>query len=308
VSESHPPESSLGPVAITGASGLIGTALIEALERDGIPVRRMVRSDADPSRGDILWDPQGQTDAEALNDVRAVVNLAGEPIGRRWIGQRKQRIRDSRVDGTSLLARSLAGLERPPKVLVSASAVGYYGDRGDEILTERSAPGVGFFPETAILWEAAAKEAELAGIRVAVLRQGVVLSGRGGALEKMLPAFKAGAGAQLGSGNQWLSWIAIGDLVRVIQLALTDPAAAGVINAVAPNPVRNAEFTRILGRVLRRPTLLRVPAAAMIALYGEMARHTLLASQRVIPERLTAMGFSFEHPDVEGALRAALDR
>jgi uncharacterized protein (TIGR01777 family) len=267
-------------------------------------VLRLVRR---PPRGagEVEWNPEGRTDAAALEGVDAVVNLAGENVGERWTAERKRRIRESRVDGTRRLAEALAGLSRRPKVLVNASGVGIYGDRGDERLDEMSSHGDDFLARVVRDWEAAAEPARDAGVRVVLLRLGVVLSARGGALATMLPPFRLGAGGTMGSGRQWMSWISLGDAVDLVMRSLTDEALAGPVNAVAGS-VTNAEFTRTLGRVLGRPTLMTVPAFALKLAFGEMAGSTILISQRVEQRRLMQLGYSFRHPELEGALRAAL--
>lgn len=291
-------------VAVTGSSGLIGTELTRRLEAEGHTVLRLVRR---PPRGagEVEWNPEGRTDAAALEGVDAVVNLAGENVGERWTAERKRRIRESRVDGTRRLAEALAGLSARPKVLVNASGVGIYGDRGDERLDEMSSHGDDFLARVVRDWEAAAEPARDAGVRVLLLRLGVVLSARGGALATMLPPFRLGAGGTMGSGRQWMSWIALGDVVDLVMRSLTDEALAGPVNAVAGS-VTNAEFTRTLGRVLGRPTLMTVPTFALKLAFGEMAGSTILISQRVEQRRLMQMGYSFRHPELEGALRAAL--
>jgi uncharacterized protein (TIGR01777 family) len=288
-------------VAISGASGLIGTALSLALERDGHAVLPLVRSRrAGP--GEIAWEPEaGRIDAAALEGLDAVVHLAGENVAQRWTAEARSRILESRVRGTRLLAETLASLRRPPEVLVSSSAVGYYGDRGDEPLDESSPPGDDFLAGVARAWEDAAKPASEAGIRVVHPRFGVVLSPAGGALKRMLPAFRLGAG-----GRQWMSWISLDDAVDALRFAIDTPALAGAVDFTAPEPVTNAEFTRVLGRVLGRPTFLEVPAVALRLLFGEMADRTLLASQRARPTRLLGAGFSFRHPSLEDALTALL--
>jgi hypothetical protein len=300
-------EGSPARIAVTGASGLIGGALVRALAAAGHRVDRVGRRP--PARGttDIVWDPErGQLDARALQGVHGVVHLAGESVAGRWTGAVKERIRRSRVEGTRLLVAALAGLAPRPRVLVAASAVGFYGDRGDEPLTEASPPGAGFLPEVCRAWEAATEPAREAGIRVVSLRIGLVLAAEGGALPPILRPFRLGLGGVVGSGNQYWSWIALADLVRVIEKALEDPALAGPVNAVAPDPVTNRAFTRALGRVLRRPTPLPVPAAAVRLLLGEMGQALLLASARVLPRRLEAAGFRYRYPELEGALRAAV--
>ena len=294
-------------VVVTGSSGLIGTALRPALEGAG---HRMVPMVRDGGGGEALrWDPaEGQIDAGGLEGVGAVVNLAGESIGaKRWNGEQKARIRDSRVRGTTLLAETLAKLQRPPKVLVSGSAVGYYGDRGDEVLTESSRSGDGFLAEVCRAWEAGADPAREAGIRVSHIRTGIVLSGRGGALAKMLRPFKLGVGGKLGTGGQWMSWIALDDEVGAIVHLLGDGAPPGAVNLTAPNPATNADFTKALGTALGRPTVLPVPRIGLkLLLGGEMAEELLLGGQRALPTKLLDSGYVFAHPDLGDALKVAL--
>ena len=296
-------------VLVTGSSGLIGGALVPALSGDGHQVRRLRRA---PAAGPEVtsWNPEDGTFAPgALDGIDAVVHLAGENIaGGRWTAARKARIRDSRVDGTHRLCSALAGLDAPPRVLVAASAIGYYGDRGDELLDEAASPGIGFLPEVSRAWEAAAAPAREAGIRVVHLRIGIVLSPAGGALGQMLLPFKLGVGGVLGSGDQYMSWISIGDVVGVVRYALADESLSGAVNAVAPRAVTNREFTRALGAVLRRPTILPAPAFAMRIALGEMADALLLASTRVEPAALRATAFEFQHPELDGALRSVLGR
>ena len=297
-------------VAVTGATGLVGSALVSALRAAGHRVDRVSRRPPRPGTTDIQWDPAGgRLDPRALEGVDAVVHLAGESIAAgRWTAAAKARIRDSRVGGTRLVAETLARLDRRPRVLVSASAVGYYGDRGDEPLTEDSPPGSGFLADVARAWETAADPARAAGIRVVHPRLGLVLAGQGGALPRMALPFRLGLGGVIGSGRQYWSWIALADVVRVIELALALDGLAGAVNAAAPAPATNRDFTLVLGRVLGRPTLLPLPAPAVRLLMGEMGQALLLASARVVPRRLERAGFRFRHPDLEGALRAALSR
>lgn len=296
-------------VAITGATGLVGAALRRDLEDAGVSVLRLVRA-APESDAEVRWDPSagaGAVDPAALDGVDAVVHLAGEPIAAgRWNAARKLRIRDSRVRGTRMLCETLASLVRPPAVLVAASATGYYGDRGDQPLDEGSPPGGGFLPGMCAAWEAAADPARRRGIRVVNLRLGLVLAAGGGALAKMVPPFRLGLGGPLGSGRQWTSWIALDDLVGIVRAVLERTDLAGALNAVAPEPVTNREFARALGRVLRRPAAVRLPAAALRLLFGEMADATLLASTRVLPVRLLAAGHAFRFPELEPALRHVL--
>lgn len=293
-------------VAISGASGFIGSALARAVRASGGRVLRLVRR---PARGDdeVSWDPAGATiEAARLEGVHAVVHLAGAEIAVRWNQRRKGVIRQSRIGGTRLLATALAKLERPPHVLVSGSAIGYYGDRGDEWLTEESAAGADFLATTAVEWEAATRPAADAGIRVVLNRTGLVI-GQGGLLQRMLPPFRFGLGGKLGDGRQWMSWISIEDLVAALRFAIDAPDLSGPVNAVAPEPVTNEEFTRTLARVLRRPAILPVPPIALRAVFGEMADAMILASQRVAPERLLDSAFEFRHRRLEDALRATLE-
>ena len=297
-------------VAVTGSSGLIGSALVRSLEADGHQVVPVVRREPRPGERAVAWDPTGGSiDADALEGVDAVVHLAGEGIAeKRWSAEQKRRILDSRTHGTVLLAGALAGLDRPPAVLLSGSAIGYYGDRGDEVLTEASPPGDIFLSEVCTAWEAAAQAAVDAGIRTAFLRTGIVLDAGGGALAKTLPLFKLGLGGRLGPGTQWWSWISLEDEVRAIRFLL-ESDVAGPVNLTGPRPVTNAEFTKALGAVLGRPTVLPVPKLGpKLLLGGELAEQLLFASQRVQPAALEDAGFAFSHPDVEAALRAVLDR
>jgi uncharacterized protein len=294
-------------VVVTGASGLIGTALKGALEKAGHRMVAMTRSQ--PAGDAVHWDPdRGQIDAGGLEGVGAVVHLAGEGIGnKRWNEEHKDRVKNSRIRGTGLLAETLAKLDKGPKVLVSGSAVGYYGDRGDEVLTESSRPGSDFLAGVCTAWEAATAPAEAAGIRVAHIRTGIVLSGRGGVLPKMLLPFKFGAGGKLGSGRQWMSWIALEDEVGAIVHLLGEDTPSGPFNLTAPNPVTNLEMTKAIGTALHRPTLLPAPAFALkTALGAEMAEELLLVSQRALPTRLLDSGFTFRHPELGEALRVAL--
>ena len=293
-------------IAVTGASGLIGSALVPALEARGREVLRLVRREP-RAKGEVRWDPEaGSIDAAALEGVDAVVHLAGENIAAaRWSEARKARLRSSRVGPTRFLAETLAGLRRKPEVLVSASAIGYYGDRGDDWLTEDDPPADDFLGALAVAWEGAAVPAAQSGVRVVHPRTGIVLSPVGGALGKMLLPFRLGLGGVVGSGAQYFSWIALDDAVGVILHLLARRDLAGPVNAVAPAPVTNAELTKTLGRVLGRPTLLPVPAAALRLALGELA-DAVLASARVRPQRLVETGYRFQFPDLEGALRHVL--
>jgi hypothetical protein len=293
-------------IAVTGASGFVGRATCAALRKAGYRVITVGRAGA----ADVRWDPFGhgfdQGERAKLVGAHAAVHLAGATIGVRWTEARKREILESRVLGTTLIARALAALEPRPAVLVCASAIGYYGDRGDEWLDESSAPGADFLAGVTAAWERAADPAREAGIRVVHLRQGIVLGAGGGALARMLPAFRLGLGGALGGGRQWMSWIALADLVSVIRFALDATTLEGPVNATAPTPVRNAEFTTTLARVLSRPAVFDVPAFALRLAFGEMADVALLASQRVRAARLADAGFRFELPLLEDALRASL--
>jgi uncharacterized protein (TIGR01777 family) len=260
--------------------------------------------------GDIFWDlPAGTIDAERLTGCDAIVHLAGESIAsHRWTPQQKEKIRISRVESTKLLSRTLALLSPPPRVLICASAIGFYGDRGDERLDEASPPGEGFLPEVCQQWEAATSAAAERGIRVVRVRFGVVLSPAGGALAKMLTPFKLGLGGRLGDGRQWMSWIALDDVVRAIHHVMMQENLHGAVNIVAPHPATNQEFTKTLGRVLRRPTIFPMPAAAARLAFGEMADALLLSSARVHPARLLESGYSFRYPTLEPGLRHVLGR
>ena len=297
-------------VLVTGSTGLVGSALLRVLSDGGHIVDRLVRSSPGDEGGGGRWDPEaGILDPVELGGHEAVVHLAGENIaGAPWTPERKARIRDSRVNGTRLLCESLHRLERPSATLVCASAVGYYGDRGNEVLREESPPGKGFLAGVCREWEEAAGEAARKGVRVVILRIGMVLSADGGALGKMLPAFRAGVGGRIGSGKQYASWIALSDLVGVILHVLATNSLTGPVNAVAPQPVTNREFTKTLGRVLGRPTIALLPAFAARFLFGEMADELLLASTRVEPAKLLASGYRFRFPELEGALRCLLGK
>lgn len=294
-------------IAVTGATGFIGSALVAALEAAGHEVVRISRRPPREGSSDVRWDPErGVLDPAALEGLDAVVNLAGESIGERWTAERRRRIRESRVAGTGLLARTLGTLRRPPGVLVSTSAVGYYGNTGDTEVDESSPPGTGFLASVVQEWEEAAAPARAAGVRVVHPRMGVVLDPACGMLERVLLPFRLGAGGVLGSGRQWMSWISRDDAVRVYERLLLDDAFTGPVNAVAPEPVTNREFTRVLGRVLGRPTIVPVTGFALRLAFGDMAEETLLAGQRVRPAKLLAAGFPYHHPTLEDALMSGV--
>jgi uncharacterized protein (TIGR01777 family) len=295
-------------VLISGATGLIGSALIPELESGGHRITRLTRSPG--SGSDVGWNPEaGEIDASRLEGHDAVVHLAGESIGEgRWTPEKKRRIRESRTKGTRLLAEAAAGLSEPPRVMVSASAVGYYGDRGDELLREDSGPGSDFLAEVCKAWEAAADPAREAGMRVVHLRNGIVLSTEGGALARTLPIFKLGGGGRIGSGRQWWSWVAMADVAGAILHSLTDDSVEGPVNVGSPNPLTNAEYTKVLGKVLNRPTIFPLPAPAARLMLGEVADALLLASQRMEPAKLKETGYEFRYPELEGALRHLLGR
>ncbi len=296
-------------IAITGASGLVGSHLVPYLTTAGHQVVRLVRR-AGGEPGTAAWDPAtGEVDVAAIGPVDAVVHLAGAGIAdRRWSEAHKRAIRDSRVGPTEALCRRLAALPSPPRTLVCASAIGFYGDRGEEELTEASAPGTGFLPEVCLAWERGAAPARDAGIRVVHARLGIVLSPRGGALKSMLLPFRLGAGGRLGSGRQYMSWVGLDDVLGAVLHALSTPGLEGPMNVTGPAPVTNAEFTATLARVLGRPALFPVPAFALEALFGEMGRALLLEGQRVLPGALLAGGYRFRHPTLELALRHVLGR
>ena len=292
---------------MTGASGLIGTAFSRAAGAAGHQVTRLVRG---RPRGpeEFAWDPPaGTLDHSALDGADAVVHLAGEPLAEhRWTAERKRRILESRVQGTGLVARSIAAAPRPPRVLISASAIGIYGSRGDEMLDERSAPGDDFLARVCKAWEAETAPAGAAGVRVVTTRFGVVLTRSGGALARQLPYFRAGVGGPIGNGRQWMSCIALDDLTSAMLHVLNTDSVRGPVNVVCPEPVRNSEFARLLGRLLHRPAFFPVPVPLLRILFGELADVVLAASQRVAPAALTASGYVFRHPTVHGALSAAL--
>ena len=293
-------------IAIAGASGLVGSALINALVAEGTAITRLVRGA--PKSGEIEWHPnQDQLNSQMLEGFDVIVNLAGESVaGSRWTDDQKRKIRDSRVSGTNLLSEAIARMSAKPSAFICASATGIYGDRDDEILDEQSESGGGFIAGVCGEWEKACEPAIKAGVRVVNLRLGPVLARTGGMLAKLLTPFKMGMGGKVGSGKQYISWVALDDVVSAIKLAISDQSIRGPLNIVSPNPVTNEEFTRTLGHVLNRPTALAVPAFAARLAFGEMADEMLLASQRVTPRKLLQANFTFQYPDLESAFRKYL--
>lgn len=294
-------------IIMTGASGFIGSVTRQALVAAGHQIIPLVRRA--PQSGEAFWDPErGRLDSVVLEGCDAVVHLAGHSAAsqNRWTAAHKARIRDSRVEGTRLLAESLARLHQPPQVLVCASATGYYGHRGDEWLEEHASPGKGFSAEVCQAWEAAAAPARAAGLRVVHLRIGVVLGRGGGALAQMLPWFRWGLGGRLGDGRQWWSWLTVEEAARIIQFVLNTPSVEGAVNTVTPHPVTNADFTRLLARAVHRPAIFPAPAFFLRALYGEMADELLLCSARVRPAVLLQAGYAFQHAELASALAALL--
>jgi len=295
-------------ITVTGSSGLIGSALLARLRADRHDVVRLVRSPTDDADS-VRWDPgRGSIESDAFEDADCVVHLGGASIATRWTVQNKRRIMESRVNGTRFLSRALAEAKSPPRTLIMASAIGYYGDRADEMLDEASDRGDGFLSDVVEAWEEAAQPARDAGIRVVKMRFGIVLSRAGGALRKMLPPFLVGAGGPIGSGNQYMSWITLDDAVSSILFAIEQDALEGPVNIVTPSPVTNREFSKALGKALHRPSLLPLPAAVVRLLMGEMGDELLLASTRVMPGKLTAAGFDFEYPHLEEGLKHVLER
>jgi len=295
-------------VAVSGSHGLIGNALCNYLASSGHTVFRIVRGRSTGDSNSITWDPKaGTIDKEKLNGIDAVVHLAGENIASgRWTAEQKRKIKESRITGTSLIAKTISALAQKPEVVLSGSAIGYYGNRGDELLTEASNPGFGFLAEVCREWEDSMTPAAQAGIRVANLRTGVVLSPKAGALQKMLPIFKLGGGGIIGDGRQYMSWVSLDDELKAIEFLLTNRSIQGPVNLVAPNPVTNSEFTATLGRIVHRPTILPLPGFAAKIIMGEMAEELLLASQKCQPTKLLNSGFKFSYPKLEDALRQAL--
>ena len=294
-------------VLVTGSTGLIGRALVPYLREIGHTVVRLARPTSSVTEHVARWDPESRTiESRDLEGFDAVVHLAGENISaRRWSPEQKARIRDSRVEGTVLLCDALAGLDARPEVLLCASALGYYGDRGDQILRESEGPGTDFLAASTQEWERATHDLAAVGVRVAQLRSGLVLSASGGLLARLLPVFRLGLGGRLASGRQYMSWISRLDLVRVVEHILSSPEIEGPVNASSPNPVTNADFSRELGRALHRPAFFRVPELSLKIMQGQVTK-TILASVRMEPEKLKSSGFQFSHPDLQSALRWAL--
>jgi len=296
-------------ILVSGASGLVGQALLPALRAEGHTAVRMVRPGGKGSAGDVGWDPRSAlVDASAMEGADAIVHLSGASIAAgRWSPGRKAVLRSSRVGSTRVLVDAVSQLRRKPRVFISASAIGYYGDRGSEILTEASHAGTDFLALLSRDWEAEAARAQLSGIRTVMLRFGIILSARGGALPRMLLPFQFGVGGRFGTGQQWMSWITLEDSVGIIRAVLSDERLTGPVNAVAPNPLQNAEFTRVVAAVLRRPAIFPAPAFALRLLLGEMADSLLLASQRVQPTRLLASNYPFRSDTFAPALRGLLN-
>ncbi|HYO81990.1 MAG TPA: TIGR01777 family oxidoreductase [Bryobacteraceae bacterium] len=293
-------------VAVTGASGFIGRRLVARLVSEAAEVVTLGRKPAAQRAVDFIpWQASDPVDKQAFNGIDAVIHLAGEPVAQRWSAEVKKRIHDSRVIGTRNVVTALWDGNSRPRVMVAASAVGYYGDRGEEVLTERSRPGNDFLAQTCVKWEAESRRAEELAVRVVMLRTGIVLGAGGGALATMVPPFRAGVGGPVGSGKQWVPWIHLDDMVEIIMWALHDTRVSGPVNATAPHPVRNAEFAKELGHALGRPSLVPVPAFGLKLMYGEMAG-VVLGSQRVVPEGALAAGYTFRHPELGPALRQIL--
>jgi len=296
-----------GKVLVSGSSGLVGSALLPRLAANGWQITRLIRR-FPAGAGQISWDPSQSTPPESVSGSDAVIHLAGETIAERWTEPKKQAIRDSRVLGTKNISEALAQAAKPPALLVAASAIGYYGDRGDEVLNEESAAGQGFLAEVCREWEAATQAAAKAGIRTVLVRFGIVLSTSGGALAKMLPPFRLGLGGRVGSGGQWWSWVALDDVVGAIEHVMKTKALAGPVNVVSPSPVTNREFTGSLASALSRPAIFPMPAFAARLALGQMANDLLLASQRVEPAKLRGSGYRFRRPDLGTALASILSK
>jgi len=293
-------------ILVSGSHGLVGKALTTSLVNAGHEIVSLVRQSANDS--EIEWHPnQGKINGQQLEGFDVVVHLAGESIASgRWTEEKKRKIRESRVKGTELLSSALARLSQPPSTFISASAIGFYGNRGDELLTEESAPGDGFLPEVCVAWEKATGQSEAKGIRTIHPRFGIILDEKGGALERMLTPFRMGVGGKVGNGKQWMSWIALEDVINALRFLIDEPGSEGPVNFTAPRPVTNADFTEALGSVLSRPTLFSVPAFAARLAFGEMADELLLSSAKVEPERLKESGYQFKHPELSSALKTIL--
>lgn len=291
-------------IGITGASGFLGQQLTQSLRDAGHNVLSIGRG----ADNDIRWNPDADTiDTTKCAGIDAFIHLAGASVGAKWTPAHKRAIYDSRVNGTALIARTAAALSPKPRALICASAIGFYGDAGDTICDEQAPAGDDFLAKVGVAWETAADPAREAGVRTVHLRFGIVLSKLGGALPRMLPPFRAGIGGRLGDGHQWMSWVSLDDVLAIVAFVLANDALDGAVNAVAPTPVTNAEFTRTLARAVHRPAIFPVPAFALKLMYGEMAEGTLLVSQRVVPTRLLAAGFAFRHSTLDSALRAAVN-
>jgi len=293
-------------ILVSGVSGPIGNALVPALKDAGAQITRLIRSRVSGDQQNIFWDPAQPLSPDAVSGFDAVIHLAGETIVGRWTAAKKAKIRDSRVLGTRYLAQAIAQAKSKPRVFASSSAIGYYGDRGDEVLDEQSASGTGFLAEVCRDWEAATQAAAGVGIRTVQIRTGVVLTSSGGALGKMLTPFKLGVGGRIGSGQQWMSWIDIQDMVGAILHILNTDSLQGPVNLVGPNPVTNAEFTKTLGSVLSRPTIFPIPVFAVKLAFGEMGETVLLGSQKVVPARVTSAGYAFRFSSLQESLQHLL--
>jgi uncharacterized protein (TIGR01777 family) len=294
-------------IAVSGATGLIGRAVVRHLESRGHIARPLTRKKASDSLGAIPWDPRaGTIDTARLEGVDAIIHLAGEAIDQRWTTERKREIRESRERGTMLLARALTTLATPPRVFISGSAIGIYGSRGDEVLDETSRRGGGFLADVVEVWERSADAAREHGIRVVHPRMGLALNPHGGVLGRLLPIFKMGGGGKVGDGRQWMSWIALSDVVRIYEFLIVNESVRGPVNVTSPNPAMNTDFSHTLGHVLHRPAIATVPEFAVKLMFGQMGEETVLASQRVMPRALEQAGFQFEHPTLEDALRHEL--
>ena len=301
-------EGDIKKVVISGSSGLLGSALSSYLIKKGFTILRLVRR-PEAAENEIFWDPlKGEIDAQKLERIDAAINFSGRNIGLgRWTRKRKKELFESRINSTRLLAGTLSKLKSPPHTFLSASAIGYYGNKGVELLNEGAEPGTGFLADLCVHWEEATKPAMKAGIRVIQLRSGVVLTPDGGALAQMLPPFKMGVGGKLGNGKQYFSWIGIDDYVRAVYHLLTSNNIQSPVNVVSPEPVRNSEFTAVLAKVLRRPAFIPIPGFALKLLFGQVAEEMLLSSSRVVPQLLMGSGFEFNYPDLESALRKCLN-